>query len=201
MQANNNQNVKARNIQIKLFTDPIVSVIKKYITNNKESKYTEKVEKGVEFINNNIQNRDLSKITGQEEIEFIHNNKLNDTITDRLAIILSSNTDNDEQLTHDTNNVKIEYNELEDNKLKNKLHTIRINLFTSNSLTNPNYSLEEKYNSMKSILNNSEEFLYIINNLPQNNSVNNSLEIQDNSENRIEINNIMMNTEKINDSK
>lgn len=197
LQANNNTNVKARNIQIKLFTDPVVSVIKKYIANNKESKYSEKIEKGVDFISNTIKSNDLSKITDKEEIQFIQNNNLHDSTTNRLVIILSSNVDNNNQITNDANGMKIEYKEIECNKLKNKLRAIRINIFTHKSVTNPNYSLEEKYNNIKSMLNNSEEFLYIINGLPQNNSIDNSLDINNNTE----INNIIMNTETANNSK
>ena len=196
LQANSNQNVIARNNQIRLFTDPIIAVIKKYISKNKESNYNEKLEKGVNFINNNIQSDDLSKITEKEEIQFIENNNLHDNNNNRLVIMLSSNVNNDNQITCDTNNINIEYKELEHKKFKNKLHAIVIRMFTGNCVTNKNYSLEEKYNNIKSILNSSEEFLHLIEKLPQ------QISSEDNSKNDIvnntEMNNILNDNDVIN---
>ena len=47
-------------------------------------------------------------------------------------------------------------------------------MYTANSVVNPNYSLEEKYNNVKSTLDNSLEFKYLIKNLPQMSSFNSS---------------------------
>ncbi|MBR1944651.1 MAG: hypothetical protein IJ848_04260 [Alphaproteobacteria bacterium] len=183
LQANSNQNTKAVKNQVKLFTDPLVAIIKKYLDNNKDSKYNDKLEKGANFINNNIQNNDLSKITYNEELQFIKDNNLHNN---RLAIILSSDVDNTD-MQSDMNDITVECEELEYKELNDKLHAIRINIVTYNSLTNPNYySLEQKYNNIKSMLNNSKQFLHVIENLPHTNSSNDSSDISDDGNNNIE---------------
>lgn len=162
LQANNAQDKKSNKNQIKLFAEPFVSLIKNFVDCKKQA-----VEKGIDFVENNIINNDLIKISSKDEAKFIQQNKLHDSTTDRLAIILSSDVDNNSQISRDTNNVKIEYKALEYEGLQNKLHTIKINLYTANSVVNSNYSLEEKYNNVKSTLDNSIEFKYLIKNLPQ----------------------------------
>ena len=162
LQSNNSQDSKSNKNQIKLFVEPFVSVVKHFVDSKKST-----VEKGINFVENKMNNPALIKISSKDEENFIQQKKLNDSTVDRLFIILSSNVDNNCEIQKDTNKVEIEYKEVEYEKLEDNLHEIKINLYTANSITNQNYSLEEKINNMKDILNNSNEFKYLINHLPQ----------------------------------
>ena len=166
LQSNNNQDTKSNKNQIKLFAEPFVSFIKHFVDCKKET-----VQKGINFVANNINTHDLIKISSRDEEDFIQQKNLNDSTVDRLAIILSSDVDNNSEIQQDTNNVEIEYKEIKDDEeSQDKLHAIKINLYTANSILNPNYSLEEKINNVKLILDNSREFKYLVKNLPQMNS-------------------------------
>ncbi len=174
LKANKNQDNKSIKNSITLFSKPFISVIKNFITNDKPA-----VEKGVDFVDNNIQGNALIKISSQDEIQFIQQKNLNDSTIDRLAIILSSNVDNNSQIQNDINNVKISYKKVEYEGSEDKLHTIKINIYTNNSITHPNYSFKNKYYNMKKVLSNSKELMYLIKHLPQMNSLNNSSIIND----------------------
>lgn len=162
IKSNNSQDAKSNRNQIKLFVEPFVSVIKHFVDSKKPA-----IEKGIKFVENKMNNHALIKISSRDEENFIQQKNLNDSTVDRLFIILSSNVDNSGEIQHDTNKVEIEYKEVEYEKLEDNLHEIKINLYTANSIMNQNYSLEEKINNVKSILDNSSEFKYLINHLPQ----------------------------------
>lgn len=162
LQANDNQDKKSTRNQMKLFAEPFVSFIKNFVDCKKSV-----VEKGIKFVEKNINGNDLIKISSKDEKNFIQQKKLNDSTVDRLFLILSSDVDNDSQIQKDTNNIEIEYKEIEYEKMKDDIHAIKITLYTTNSIINQNYSLEEKINNVKSVLNTSAEFKYLISNLPQ----------------------------------
>ena len=165
--ANRNQNKKAIKIQVKLFADPLLLLIKKFANKVIGSSDANKaIQYGIEKAEDKMKKDDLAKITDQDEINFIGQKHLHDEDIDRLLLILASNVDNNSTIKSDANGVNIECNALKFDGISEPLHTIKINLYTANSLTNPNYSLESKYNTFKDILSNSEEFMSLIDNLP-----------------------------------
>ena len=174
LQANKNQDKKSTKNQVTLFSKPFISVIKNFIKSDKKI-----VEKGINFAENNIKNDALIKINSNDEIKFMEQKNLNDSTTDRLAIIISSNVDTNDQIQNDINSVKIEQKEVEYEGSKDKLHVLKIILYTNNSITNPNYSLRKKYDNMRAALSNSKEFLHIIEKLPQMSSMTDSSVIHD----------------------
>lgn len=184
LQANKNQDSKSTKNSITLFSKPIVAVIKNFIKSDKKE-----VEKGINFVENNTQNNALIKISSQDEIQFIQQNNLNDSTIDRLAIIISSNVDNNGEIQNDLNSVKVEHKEVEYEGSQHKLHTIKINLYTNNSITNPNYSLNKKYSNIKEVLSKSKEFTHLIDSLPQPtvNSKDNSSVINDNLSDNVSV--------------
>ena len=95
--------------------------------------------------------------------------------------------------------MNIECKELTVDGISKPLHTIKISLHTDNSLINPNYSLESKYNNFKNILSNSREFMSLIANLPHIDE--NEIIIEDKENNNInnEHDNDDINNERDND--
>ena len=179
--ANSSQNSKAIRNQIKLFTEPFVSVLKTFVSSDNGI-----IENGVNIIASNIKSYDLVKITSKDTINFMNKKNLYDSTIERVAIILDSDVDNNSKVQNDTNNLAIDLKEMEFDGVNDKLRTVKISLYTANSLINPDYSLENKYNNWKEILNNSDELKRVISNLPnineQNNS-NDSLDIEEKAEN------------------
>ncbi|MBQ9441379.1 MAG: hypothetical protein IJU54_03195, partial [Alphaproteobacteria bacterium] len=198
--ANNNQNKKSIKNNVKLFADPLLLLIKKFankIISNDDANQV--IQYGAEKVEDKMKQDGLSKITDKDNIDFIRQKNLHEEDVDRLLLILESNVDNNKTIMSDANGVNIECKELTFDEISEPLHTIKISLHTDNSLINPNYSLESKYNNFKNILSNSKEFNSLIANLPHIDEHESIIEDKENNNINNEHDNDDINNERDND--